>query len=777
MGGSRKKTMTDFKIIKKKVGVKAKPANQTSTKFESKQLVLRTQTVVSNLDSDQSQVSSRGLTVDQLMYQTRHYNPKIRKEAFAQLVELAARVNTCLAIKKSFALCLESLADSGMRDLDQDSRRAFHELLTTLLTHQFVPTPIQITTIINLMFVCLTEGEGIDRRLDSTKTLALLLEHTCTAISPLTIARLVPCYADLCRTVLGTNSSSLAKREAGVILRKGTVGKIMAQMKEAEKLEQMNKKLKRSKTTENSIVALENAFDTERLVVASNAALLLCKLLPNATMNFQSIVLPLLLAVLEVFRHAIELRKPEAYLPCAEALWRVLELYADKHLSSELCGDIQRAFSHLHGTGRFEVKRLECLLCIAAHGVATPSWLESCLDWFIQTKDAQKDETVNERLWFTPHLLSNVQRERVLECFTVGLSLTLLSRDDDNGLMWRLMLVQRLLGKVDSSTRMQWCKDLPRALWTLGGGSVLDLEQLQRCTSTVERLMALGFDILRQCALLEDSQVDAKEWVDIARSMSSFYASQSTKTQQVAWGPFFRFPSWLRTDLVSFLIVLPVSQLPGQLLKNWCQTLLPSGAVTGKSISEVSHTDASLLIEMAFKFALKQDSPELILSFALTMALKTKHTALVCILVKSLWRNTRWPIAEMISPTLIESQSATLAWLEFASTVLSCSELGEEEQDLKRVIEQTIAKDWRLVATPQLLTHLQNRTTPEEICQDCDVAVAGWIDFLLQANQQGYSVGSWSWGEYPKLQALTQSLSLKHSKLASDLKLLLADLE
>ncbi|XP_056161020.1 uncharacterized protein LOC115685680 isoform X2 [Syzygium oleosum] len=77
----------DFKKIKRKVGRKLPPAkNATNTEIKSKAIVLPEQSVAS--DRAGLAVNKKGLTLKELLQQTSHHNPKVRRDALMGIKDL-----------------------------------------------------------------------------------------------------------------------------------------------------------------------------------------------------------------------------------------------------------------------------------------------------------------------------------------------------------------------------------------------------------------------------------------------------------------------------------------------------------------------------------------------------------------------------------------------------------------------------------------------------------------------------------------------------------------
>jgi hypothetical protein len=108
----RKTAVKDFCKTKLKVGkTKAAPSNATNTDFSSKALFIPVQSVVKDRQGQLKSV--RGLTLSDLLTQTRHYNAHTRKDALVGIKELLGKDSVTILgrINEIFDHCLKLMID------------------------------------------------------------------------------------------------------------------------------------------------------------------------------------------------------------------------------------------------------------------------------------------------------------------------------------------------------------------------------------------------------------------------------------------------------------------------------------------------------------------------------------------------------------------------------------------------------------------------------------------------------------------------------------------
>ncbi|XP_052198998.1 uncharacterized protein LOC127806055 isoform X2 [Diospyros lotus] len=119
----------DFKKIKRKVGRKLPPPkNVTNTEIKSKAIVLPEQSVAS--EKAGLAVSKKGLTLKELLQQTSHHNPKIRKDALIGIRDIFLNYPTELRLHK--LAVIEKLRER-ISDDDKLVRETLYQLLKSVI--------------------------------------------------------------------------------------------------------------------------------------------------------------------------------------------------------------------------------------------------------------------------------------------------------------------------------------------------------------------------------------------------------------------------------------------------------------------------------------------------------------------------------------------------------------------------------------------------------------------------------------------------------------------
>ncbi|XP_068315026.1 uncharacterized protein [Pyrus communis] len=119
----------DFKKIKRKIGRKLPPPkNATNTEIKSKAIVLPEQSVAS--EKAGLAVNKKGLTLKELLQQTSHYNPKVRKDALLGMKDLLLRYPEELRFYK-YAV-VEKLREC-IGDDDRLVRDTLHQLFKSVI--------------------------------------------------------------------------------------------------------------------------------------------------------------------------------------------------------------------------------------------------------------------------------------------------------------------------------------------------------------------------------------------------------------------------------------------------------------------------------------------------------------------------------------------------------------------------------------------------------------------------------------------------------------------
>lgn len=129
----KKAAPKDFQKVKNKVGKKKKlPTNATRTEFKARQLVLPRQ---DNFDDKGDEITSRNLTLSDVLSHVRHHNTQMRREAFQGIKELCA--SNAGFLERHLPEILDATALSPVDD-HNEVRKAFRNLQKWLV-HQLTP--------------------------------------------------------------------------------------------------------------------------------------------------------------------------------------------------------------------------------------------------------------------------------------------------------------------------------------------------------------------------------------------------------------------------------------------------------------------------------------------------------------------------------------------------------------------------------------------------------------------------------------------------------------
>lgn len=125
----QQKRGVDFKKIKRKIGRKLPPPNNaTNTEIKSKAIILPEQSVAS--EKAGLAVSKKGLTLKELLQQTSHHNPKVRKDALIGIRDLFLKYPAELKLHK-YAV-MEKLRER-ISDNDRVVRETLYQLLKSVV--------------------------------------------------------------------------------------------------------------------------------------------------------------------------------------------------------------------------------------------------------------------------------------------------------------------------------------------------------------------------------------------------------------------------------------------------------------------------------------------------------------------------------------------------------------------------------------------------------------------------------------------------------------------
>ncbi|XP_057491227.1 uncharacterized protein LOC130776972 isoform X3 [Actinidia eriantha] len=125
----QQKRGVDFKKIKRKVGRKLPPPkNTTNTEIKSKAIILPEQSVAS--EKAGLAVSKKGLTLKELLQQTSHHNPKVRKDALIGIRDILLKYPTEL---RSHKLAIIEKLRERISDDDKVVRETLYQLLKSVV--------------------------------------------------------------------------------------------------------------------------------------------------------------------------------------------------------------------------------------------------------------------------------------------------------------------------------------------------------------------------------------------------------------------------------------------------------------------------------------------------------------------------------------------------------------------------------------------------------------------------------------------------------------------
>ncbi|KAJ7974885.1 testis-expressed sequence 10 protein [Quillaja saponaria] len=169
----QKKHGVDFKKIKRKIGRKLPPPkNTTNTEIKSKAIILPEQSVAS--EKEGLAVNKKGLTLKELLQQTSHHNPKVRRDALMGIKDLFLKYPAELKLHK-YAV-IEKLRER-IGDDDKVVRESLYQLLKSVILpgckedNQVLVMSLLMSYIFNAM-----THLAIDVRLMAFKFFDLVLE-------------------------------------------------------------------------------------------------------------------------------------------------------------------------------------------------------------------------------------------------------------------------------------------------------------------------------------------------------------------------------------------------------------------------------------------------------------------------------------------------------------------------------------------------------------------------------------------------------------------------
>ncbi|GAB2232317.1 hypothetical protein Droror1_Dr00011349 [Drosera rotundifolia] len=164
----------DFKKFKRKLGRKLPPPkNATNTEIKSKAIVLPEQSVAANKAG--LAVSKKGLTLKELLQQSSHYNPKVRKDSLLGIRDLFLKFPQELQSNK---LAVVEKLRERISDQDKLVRETLYQLfkLVVLPGCKEDNQGVVISLLVAYVFSAMAHL-SLDVRLMSFKFLELLVQH------------------------------------------------------------------------------------------------------------------------------------------------------------------------------------------------------------------------------------------------------------------------------------------------------------------------------------------------------------------------------------------------------------------------------------------------------------------------------------------------------------------------------------------------------------------------------------------------------------------------
>ncbi|XP_059668653.1 uncharacterized protein LOC132313744 [Cornus florida] len=185
----------DFKKIKRKIGRKLPPPkNATNTEIKSKAIILPEQSVAS--EKTGLAVSRKGLTLRELLQQTSHHNPKVRKDALIGIRDIFLKYPAELKLHKLAVI-------EKLRERISDDDKLVRETLYQLLKSVIFPGCKEdnqgpfISLMMSYIFNAMTHL-AVDVRLMAFKFFDLVVQHYPSSFS-LHAEKILQNYEDILR--------------------------------------------------------------------------------------------------------------------------------------------------------------------------------------------------------------------------------------------------------------------------------------------------------------------------------------------------------------------------------------------------------------------------------------------------------------------------------------------------------------------------------------------------------------------------------------------------
>uniref|UniRef100_A0A7S2WN60 Pre-rRNA-processing protein Ipi1 N-terminal domain-containing protein n=1 Tax=Mucochytrium quahogii TaxID=96639 RepID=A0A7S2WN60_9STRA len=247
----------DFKRVKHKVGRKVAPSNNaTDTSFKTRALNLREQSVVA--EKDGVVVSSRNLTIVELLAKLKHHNGGVRKDAVLGLTEVLEAFGKNNGDVKSQLPTIISCVVEIVNDEDKSVRAAVRSLVELLfkLDENTESSVHWCTPFIRLFVFHVCAGLTslqMTRRVDALDLVDLLLKYFPEMIAGDFAVEFVPRYAVLLEKALGMvgsrrgNNTSSDKTSVTTIGSSSRSGGILRNFKDTNTKKSKKRKISTSK--------------------------------------------------------------------------------------------------------------------------------------------------------------------------------------------------------------------------------------------------------------------------------------------------------------------------------------------------------------------------------------------------------------------------------------------------------------------------------------------------------------------------------------------------
>ncbi|XP_022638135.1 uncharacterized protein LOC106763108 isoform X4 [Vigna radiata var. radiata] len=193
---SKKQHGIDFKKIRRKVGRKLPPPkNRTNTEIKSKAIVLPEQSVAA--EKAGLAVNKKGLTLKELLQQTSHHNPKVRREALMGIKDLFTRHP---AEQKSHRYVTVEKLRERIGDDDKVVRKSLYDLFKIVILPccKEDNQELVVSLLMPYIFNAMTHF-SVDVRMMAFDFLDLILEFYPPSFSPLYAEKIFLNYEDILR--------------------------------------------------------------------------------------------------------------------------------------------------------------------------------------------------------------------------------------------------------------------------------------------------------------------------------------------------------------------------------------------------------------------------------------------------------------------------------------------------------------------------------------------------------------------------------------------------